>query len=1480
MYKKRIIAWLMAVALLLSLIPAGTDFVFADGEDMELEGWYVYVNTFVQTCAVSEVAGYGQEDFSIEIPQQDFIEPVEENNWKATGTFTVNITVPEGYDMEFFYIHNNGEEMDLSETLQLVSNNVYELRVNPVQYNGSVSLEFFDKQYYAVDGMVSTMEGCYTYEAESNPTISYIAKSGGNYTFSIKATVPNGENPLDNLEYFVNEELMNNEDLSLEGTENLEDGLCLYTYSYTIEDVQNQYRILVADVRQNVQFAMFQIPESWEVYKENLEKVELLEIDNGKGMCMMNVPYRKAFTVYVKPDRESGFVLQSGKDNTSFAEGEKQSDSMIKFQLQADKESFYYNILSKHILQFSGAEALPCDEMGNLVSGQTAVSQMEVISGVSSYFRVTGSFRKYHISINGMESSVDQDGETVGEEVISFTPSEEDEEVIYATITPYYYVKLVADDKVCSEDYSDSFWDEESEITTYYYAIVNGEAMVSFLVGTDYDISGMKVFFEDSQGSRKELENPEIFVEEDRYRIQYFLSGLTGDGTIEITDIKHFENLEVFFESNLLTPDAITVFDEKGNALNLEQNEESVIAKVVADGTCTVKVEGVSDSGWRMIAQKRDTGIYEIIQGTQEDNSVIYSLSGYEKARLMGADKVYLSTPIGVAVIEYPTEEYADTYIPKTDSYSFYLKPEAGKDLSHAVVSVEDLQGNPIPVTIRDQVEVGNFGEKTKVYTITVTKDFNIVVEGIVPRSYNVYVPTTFEDYEISSLYLKSEEFEDVWDEVSGEVVDSDRVYQSEYEKTVGFFVKTQEGKLPPYITRVTTDDNGETQNAVVSFYKIPQEDAMYQQGYDTYRYTFSINGMEEIAFEKGRNITVYTSKTQDSVLYRSENGVLQYGINLENPEQENRECYLELQNLYPVMPLRNATVSIQLWKRGLYVPKEYENQILYYQNSAGKWIALQVKESSDDVYFEYEIPADCTEMYLDVQRLEMMQYFFTVEEDSFEEADVSWRFMDGYTYEANLSGEYESKDGYVYVTLTADTWENLDSRMLVPFSGAEQVGSTELEDGGVERSYCITLSQPIQEIAFREKASISYDYQGVKGIESIWVTMGDYEYYPAGMQLQVQVMVEEGYVPRSVVLVQSYGEEKTHEYEVTDYGYTERDTSCVIKLEPGENILGAKSPKKSEYNITCAQSLAFQIKPVAGSQTTVGYQGSFSFTVSARNGYDLSKAIVSANGNKVTPNANGVYTIRNIDTDYEITVSGFRKKAVTVNFVDYNGKILKSQAVEIGKNAVPPAKPTRKGYQFVGWIGKYTSVSKDCVVRAEYKVQYVSRIKITGKTTKLKANQTITLKTVVSPSNARNKAVNWTSSNKKYAVVDAKGNVKVLSAGAGKTVTIFATAKDGSGVKASYKITIENNLISKLKLSAKAKKLKAGKMLAISVKYTPSKNINKKLAWTSSNKKYATVNSKGIVTAKKAGKGKTVTITAKAKDGSDKKATIRIRII
>ena len=172
-----------------------------------------------------------------------------------------------------------------------------------------------------------------------------------------------------------------------------------------------------------------------------------------------------------------------------------------------------------------------------------------------------------------------------------------------------------------------------------------------------------------------------------------------------------------------------------------------------------------------------------------------------------------------------------------------------------------------------------------------------------------------------------------------------------------------------------------------------------------------------------------------------------------------------------------------------------------------------------------------------------------------------------------------------------------------------------------------------------------------------------------------------------------------------------------------------------------------------------------------------------------------------------------------------------------------------------------------------------VTGIKVDAVSSKIAAGKSVQLKAIVAPENATNKAVTWTSSNNKYASVSATGKVTLKKKGIGKTVVITATAKDGSGKQASYKIKIMKHAVKSVSLKA-AKTVKAGKKVKVkaSVK-TTGKSANKKLKWTTSNAKYATVSSSGVVKTYKAGKGKTVKITAVSTDGSNKKKTIKIKI-
>lgn len=157
-----------------------------------------------------------------------------------------------------------------------------------------------------------------------------------------------------------------------------------------------------------------------------------------------------------------------------------------------------------------------------------------------------------------------------------------------------------------------------------------------------------------------------------------------------------------------------------------------------------------------------------------------------------------------------------------------------------------------------------------------------------------------------------------------------------------------------------------------------------------------------------------------------------------------------------------------------------------------------------------------------------------------------------------------------------------------------------------------------------------------------------------------------------------------------------------------------------------------------------------------------------------------------------------------------------------------------------------------------------------------MKKGETLTLKAVVAPEKATNKGIKWSSSNTKIAAVDKNGKVKALQNG---TATIKATAKDGSGVSASCKITVGYKITYKLgkrknndqnpeyyynqKVNLKAASKKG---YAFKGWYTDSKYTKKITTIAKNSKKNITVYAKWekVVVEKGAVKKETVTGTSK----------------
>ena len=182
-------------------------------------------------------------------------------------------------------------------------------------------------------------------------------------------------------------------------------------------------------------------------------------------------------------------------------------------------------------------------------------------------------------------------------------------------------------------------------------------------------------------------------------------------------------------------------------------------------------------------------------------------------------------------------------------------------------------------------------------------------------------------------------------------------------------------------------------------------------------------------------------------------------------------------------------------------------------------------------------------------------------------------------------------------------------------------------------------------------------------------------------------------------------------------------------------------------------------------------------------------------------------------------------------------------------------------------------TVPDAAVNAATGKVKSVAVTNLPAKQLTLKKGKSFTLKTKVSISGKKvSKAVTYKSSNKKVATVNAKGKITAKKKGKA-VITVISKANKKKTVK--IKVTV-GTPVTKVKLNKTKANLNVGKSLTLKTILSPKKPSNKGIIWKSSNTKVATVTSKGVVKAKKAG---TVKITATAKDGSGKKATCKVTV-
>ncbi len=214
------------------------------------------------------------------------------------------------------------------------------------------------------------------------------------------------------------------------------------------------------------------------------------------------------------------------------------------------------------------------------------------------------------------------------------------------------------------------------------------------------------------------------------------------------------------------------------------------------------------------------------------------------------------------------------------------------------------------------------------------------------------------------------------------------------------------------------------------------------------------------------------------------------------------------------------------------------------------------------------------------------------------------------------------------------------------------------------------------------------------------------------------------------------------------------------------------------------------------------------------------------------------------------------------------------TKVVTVDKNGKIKA-TTNNGTTYVNAIAKNGSkIRTRVLVVVGEKVKKITLNRTSVTLNRGAKNRGFQLKKSIKNKNATYKAVNWYISNKNVATVNSNGKVTIKHRG---KVVITVKAKDGSNKSAKCKFTVKQ-LVTKLSYNNKkqVKEVYKNKTIKFAVTVVPSNANNKGLTYSSSNKKVATVNSKGVVKGIKAG---TVTITAKAKDRSNKVVKIKVKV-
>ena len=182
----------------------------------------------------------------------------------------------------------------------------------------------------------------------------------------------------------------------------------------------------------------------------------------------------------------------------------------------------------------------------------------------------------------------------------------------------------------------------------------------------------------------------------------------------------------------------------------------------------------------------------------------------------------------------------------------------------------------------------------------------------------------------------------------------------------------------------------------------------------------------------------------------------------------------------------------------------------------------------------------------------------------------------------------------------------------------------------------------------------------------------------------------------------------------------------------------------------------------------------------------------------------------------------------------------------------------------------KSSSGGKTAKCKVTVKPAPVASVALNRTTLAMTLGGSSTITATISPSNAANKAVTWSSSNTGVATVSC-GRITAVNVG---TATITVRTTDG-GKTATCRVTVSPVNVTSVRLNKASSVLSVGETEKLTPTIAPANATNKNVTWSSDNTSVATVDSGGNIKGISNG---VATITVRTVDGG-KAATCKITI-